>query len=109
MLLAGLSVLAVLFPPPVGPTPVAGIEVTRPLWVYWWMFTLENWFGLSAIVWGAGVLFGLLVLVPFIDRRPARYWRARPVAMILGALVLIGFLVLTLMMLFTSPAEHLGM
>src|ERR687898_2626007 len=45
VLLAGVSALAVLFPPAVGPTPVAGIEVTRPLWVYWWMYTLENWFG----------------------------------------------------------------
>src|SRR6266516_1752321 len=96
VLLAGLSLLAVLFPPAIGPTPVAGIEVTKPLWVYWWMFTLEDWFGLPAILWGAGVLFGLLVLLPFIDRRPARSWRARPVAMILGAAVLIAFIVLTL-------------
>jgi len=109
VLLAGLAVLAVLFPPPVGPTPVAGIEVTKPLWVYWWMFTLEDWFGLPAILWGAGVLFGLLVLLPFIDRRPARYWRARPVAMTLGAAVLIALIVLTVLMLFTTPAAHLGM
>ncbi|SRR6266487_3724774 len=109
VLLAGLSLLAVLFPPAIGPTPVAGIEVTKPLWVYWWMFTLEDWFGLPAILWGAGVLFGLLVLLPFIDRRPARSWRARPVAMILGAAVLIAFIVLTLLMVFTTPAAHLGM
>ncbi|HEY3033172.1 MAG TPA: cytochrome b N-terminal domain-containing protein [Streptosporangiaceae bacterium] len=109
VLLAGLSLLAVLFPPAIGPTPVAGIEVTKPLWVYWWMFTLEDWFGLPAILWGAGVLFGLLVLLPFIDRRPARSWRARPVAMILGAAVLIAFIVLTVLMVFTTPAAHLGM
>lgn len=108
MLLAGLSALAVLFPPAVGPTPVAGIEVTKPLWVYWWMFTLENWFGLSAILWGAGILFGLLVLLPFVDRRPARSWRARPVAITLGTLVLLAYLLFTVLMLFTSPAEHLG-
>jgi ubiquinol-cytochrome c reductase cytochrome b subunit len=109
VLLAGLGVLAVLFPPAIGPTPVAGIEVTKPLWVYWWMFTLENWFGLPAILWGAGILFGLLVLLPFIDRRPARSWRARPVAMILAAAVLIAFIVLTVLMAFTTPAAHLGM
>jgi len=109
VLLAGLSVLAVLFPPTVGPTPVAGIEVTKPMWVYWWMFTLEDWLGLSGILWGAGVLFGLLFLLPFIDRRPARYWRARPVAMILGSAVLVTFIVLTVLMVFTTPAEHLGM
>src|SRR6266511_278037 len=42
VLLAGLAVLAVVFPPGVGPTAVEGIAVTRPPWIYWWMFTLEN-------------------------------------------------------------------
>src|SRR6266540_5674025 len=106
-LLGVLSVLAVLFPPGVGPTPVEGIEVTRPPWIYWWMFTLENWIGLSGILWGAGVLFALLIAVPFVDRNPRRHWRDRPIAMTAGALV-IGFLiVLTILEAVTTPAEHL--
>ena len=109
VLIAGLIVLAVLFPPPVGPTPVAGIEVTKPLWIFWWMFTLENYQGLVGILWGGGVLFALLAAVPFIDRNPAWSWRARPIAMTLGALVLIAIIVLTLMMLVTTPAAHLNM
>ncbi|HEX6920193.1 MAG TPA: cytochrome b N-terminal domain-containing protein, partial [Actinomycetes bacterium] len=109
VLLAGLTALAVLFPPPIGPTPVAGIEVTKPMWVFWWMFTLENWIGLSGILWGAGVLFGLLFAVPFIDRNPARSWRARPVAITLGVAVLVALVVLSLLMAVTTPAAHLGM
>lgn len=109
VLLAGLTVLAVLFPPPIGPTPVAGIEVTKPMWVFWWMFTLENWIGLSGILWGAGVLFGLLFAVPFIDRNPARSWRARPIAITLGVAVLVALVVLSLLMAVTTPAAHLGM
>jgi ubiquinol-cytochrome c reductase cytochrome b subunit len=109
VLFAVLTVLAVLFPPAVGPTPVAGVEVTKPLWIFWWMFTLENWLGLSGIVWGGLALFGLLFAVPFIDRNPARSWRARPVAMTLGGLVLGALIVLTVLMAFTNPAEHLGM
>jgi ubiquinol-cytochrome c reductase cytochrome b subunit len=35
ILLGGLSVLAVVFPPGVGPTPVEGIEVSKPPWMYW--------------------------------------------------------------------------
>ena len=108
-MLAGLTAVAVLFPPPVGPTPVAGIEVTKPMWVFWWLFTLENWVGLSGIVWGAGVLFALLIAVPFVDRSPRRYWRTRPVAIALGVAVLAALIVLTLLMAFTSPAEHLEM
>jgi ubiquinol-cytochrome c reductase cytochrome b subunit len=107
ILLGGLSILAVVFPPGVGPNPVEGIEVTKPPWMYWWMFTLENWIGLSGILWGVGVLFGLLVLVPFVDRNPRRYWRQRPVAMVLGALVLAFLIVLTILEAITTPAQHL--
>ena len=42
--------VAVFLPPPVGATPVAGIEVTRPPWNFWWLYTLEDWFGLPAIL-----------------------------------------------------------
>ena len=109
VLTGGLGVLAVVFPPGVGPTPVEGVEVTKPPWMYWWMFTLENWVGLKGILWGAGILFALLVAVPFIDRSPRRYWRDRPIAMTAGVLVL-GFLtVLTILEAVTTPGEHLGM
>jgi ubiquinol-cytochrome c reductase cytochrome b subunit len=108
ILLGGLTIIAVLFPPGIGATPVEGIEVTRPPWMYWWMFTLENWIGLSGILWGAGALFVLLVAIPFIDRNPRRYWRQRPIAMLLGALVLVLLIVLTVLEAVTTPAQHLG-
>lgn len=102
-----LGVLAVLFPPEVGATPVEGIEVTRPPWMYWWMFTLENWVGLPGILWGTGVLFLLLIAVPFLDRSPRRYWRERPLAAGLGALVVVILLVLTVLEATTSAVQHL--
>jgi quinol-cytochrome oxidoreductase complex cytochrome b subunit len=107
--IGALGVLAVLFPPGIGATLVEGIEVTKPPWMYWWMFTLENWIGLSGILWGTGTLFALLIAVPFIDRRPERRWRRRPIALSLGALVLIALVVLTVLEAVTTPAEHLGM
>lgn len=109
ILLGVLAALAVVFPPGVGATPVEGIEVTRPPWMYWWMFTLENWIGLTGILWGAGVLFALLVAVPFLDRNPRPSWRHRPIAMTLGALVLVVIIVLTILEAVTTPAQHLGM
>ena len=108
ILLAALGALAVLLPPGVGPTPVEGIEVTRPLWMFWWVFTLENLFGLKAILAGSGVLFGLLVAVPFVDRNPNRWWRRRPVAMVALAIVLVALVVLTVMTAVTPPATHVG-
>ncbi len=109
VLLGILSVVAVIFPPAVGSTPVAGVEVTKPMWPFWWMFTLENWFGLPAILWGGLAFFLLLFAVPFIDRSPKRSWRTRPVAMTLGALVLATLMVLTILMAVTTPAAHLSM
>ena len=103
-----LGVLAVLFPPGIGPTPVEGIEVTKPPWMFWWLFTLENELGLPGILWGAGVLFGLLIAVPFIDRNPQRSWRKRPVAIGLCVLVLIAIIVLSILEAVTTPASHLG-
>lgn len=103
------GVLAVLAPPSVGAPPVAGIEITRPPWMFWWVFTLENWVGLSGILWGELAFFALLVAVPFIDRNEARWWRHRPLAMTLAASVTVALVVLTVLMAATPAKQHLGM
>ncbi len=108
ILLAAVGVLAVVRPPGVGATPIEGIEITKPLWVFWWMFTLENKIGLKGILYGSGALFALLIAVPFVDRNPQRWWRKRPVAVALGLLVLTAIVVLTIMEALTTPASHLG-
>jgi ubiquinol-cytochrome c reductase cytochrome b subunit len=105
---AAIGMLAVLRPPGVGATPVQGIEVTKPLWMFWWMFTLENKIGLKGILYGAGVLFGLLFALPFIDRNPKRWWRKRPVAITIAALVVAVLIVLTIMEALSTPVSHLG-
>ena len=104
-----LGILAVLVPPAVGPPPVEGLEITRPPWNFWWMFTLENWLGLPGILYGGGALFVLLTLLPFVDRNPERSWRRRPVAIGVGLLVLAAIVTLTFLMLTTAPKTHLGM
>lgn len=107
VVLGVLGILTVLFPPVVGPEPVAGIEVTLPPWPFWWMFTLENWMGLSGILWGGAALFVILALVPFVDRNARRHWRARPVAISLITLVLVAIIVLTILAVTTPAAKHL--
>ena len=108
VLFALVGALAIVRPPGVGATPVEGIEVTKPLWMFWWLFTLENKIGLKGILYGAGALFALLFAVPFIDRKPQRWWRKRPVAMSIAGLVLVIITVLTIMEALTTPASHLG-
>ena len=108
-LLGLLGILAVLAPPEVGPSPVAGIEVTRPPWSFWWLFTLEDWVGLPGILYGELGFFALLVILPFIDRNPNRYWRRRPVAMTVALAVVLVVVALTLLLTVTPAKQHLGM
>lgn len=103
-----LGILAVLYPPGIGPSPVEGIEVTKPPWMFWWLYTLEDWFGVKAILWGAIAMFGLLAAVPFVDRNPERSWRKRPVAMICFAAILVALTLLTVITAVGSVASHLG-
>jgi ubiquinol-cytochrome c reductase cytochrome b subunit len=107
VLVGALGVISVLFPPVIGPTPVEGIEVTKPPWPFLWMYALENWFGLPSILWGTGLLFALLVLLPFADRRPDRSWQRRPVVMVIAGLVVAALIVLTVIALVTTPVAHL--
>ena len=107
VLLGALTLLAVIFPPLIGSTPVEGIEVTKPTWPFLWMYALENWFGLPAILWGGGTLIALLILLPFADRNPRRAWRQRPIAITAAALVLALMVTLTLIALFSTPHAHL--
>lgn len=102
-----LGILAVLLPAALGSSPVAGIEITKPPWMFWWPFTLENWFGLPAILWGELTFFVLLAILPFADRNPHRWWRRRPVAMIAALVILLILVVLTLLMAITPAQVHL--
>lgn len=102
-----LGILAVVLPAALGPSPVAGIEVTKPPWMFWWPFTLENWLGLPAILYGELAFFIILVIVPFVDRNPNRLWRRRPIAMILGLVLLLVLIVLTILMAITPAQVHL--
>ena len=76
--------------------------------MFWWPFTLENWFGLPAIAWGEGTFFLILAILPFVDRNPERWWRKRPVAMAIALLVLLALITLTILMIVTPAKNHLG-
>lgn len=107
ILLAVLGALAILLPPGIGPPPVEGIEVTRPVWMFWWYLPLESRWGAQAILFAAGSVFVLLGALPFIDRNPNRWWRRRPVAMAALVIVLGAVIALTILTALTPPAAHL--
>ncbi|GAA3803251.1 cytochrome b [Streptomyces chiangmaiensis] len=106
VLLGVLSILAVVLPPVLGPTPVAGIEITRPLWMFWWFFPMEEWFGVASIVYVIVGVFGLIFLVPFLDRSPHRLWRQRKIAMAVATALLLSILAVTVEVWINNPKGH---
>src|SRR5574337_986906 len=63
-------VLSLIFPAPLGQPGVAGAEVTKPWWMFVWLFPAEAALGARALVIVPAVLAGLLALVPIVDRSP---------------------------------------
>ncbi|MFF7643959.1 cytochrome b N-terminal domain-containing protein [Streptomyces canus] len=101
-----LSVLAVVLPPVLGPTPVEGIEVTRPLWMFWWFFPMEQWFGVASIAFVIAAVFGLIFLVPFLDRGPKRRWQERPWATGSAVVLLLAIAAISVNVWIYNPKGH---
>ncbi|WBP85106.1 cytochrome b N-terminal domain-containing protein [Kitasatospora cathayae] len=106
VLLGALGVLAVLVPPVIGPTPVDGIEVTRPLWMFWWFFPFEEWFGIASIAIVIFALFALIIAVPFLDRGPRRRWQERKVSMGIALVLLAALVAITVEVWINNPKGH---
>jgi ubiquinol-cytochrome c reductase cytochrome b subunit len=104
-----ILVLAVLFPPIVGPAPVEGIEVTKPPWPFLPLFAIENWVGIAGLLWVSIGVFLLLALVPLLDRSPQRRSGQRHAALVVGTAIGIVTIYLALLAWFTEGAKHIGM
>lgn len=106
-LLGLVGALAVIFPQPIGPGPDPTMEVTKPPFVFFWLYAFEDWFGIRGILYAAVGFFGLLALVPWLDReRARRLWR-RPAMLGLGVVLLVIVIGLSLLVAFAPVAKHL--
>lgn len=107
--LLGLAgTLGVIFVQAIGPTPDPTIEVTKPPFLFYWLYAFEDWFGVRGIVYAGVVTFGLLALLPFVDRTPLRSIRCRPVVAVLGVALLLAIVALSIVVAVRPSAEHLG-
>jgi ubiquinol-cytochrome c reductase cytochrome b subunit len=104
-----LTVLAVLAPPPHGPAPVAGIEVTKPPWPMLWIYPVEDWVGVSGILWATMAIFLALFLVPVVDRGPERDPRKRIPMMIAAGVVVLTIIAFIIYAAVQPVASHIGM
>jgi ubiquinol-cytochrome c reductase cytochrome b subunit len=108
-LLVGLAAfVGVAKEPPADPNDSAYIP--RPEWYFLWLFEMLKYFP-GNIEWlGTAVIPVLLVLalllLPFYDRRPIRFWRKRPIAIAAMSLGVIGIVALTLMAVVSTPASE---
>jgi mono/diheme cytochrome c family protein len=105
-LLLGLAIfVGVVNEPPADPNDSSYIP--RPEWYFLWLFEMLKYFP-GVIEWlGTAVIPALLVLalllLPFYDRRPVRYWRKRPVAIAAMIVGTAGIITLTIMAAATTP------
>ena len=84
-----ICILALTIAPPLGEEPVLGLEVTKPPWQFVWIFALENLWVPSLIV-APPLIILFLAAIPFVDQNKERYWKKRPLAMV----VLVGFILI---------------
>lgn len=109
VLIGVLTLLAVLLPPGHGPAPVTGIEVTKPAWPLLWVYPVENWVGVSGILWATVVIFVALLIVPFVDRSEERSPKKRLAIVIPAAILVIAIIVLIIFAAIQPVAQHIGM
>jgi quinol-cytochrome oxidoreductase complex cytochrome b subunit len=100
--------LGVILVQRVGPTPDPTIEVTKPPFLFYWLYAFEDWFQVKGIIYAAAGFFGLLALLPFLDRTPLRTIRRRPVIAALGVALLIAIATLSILTAVRPVANHMG-
>ncbi len=108
VLIGVIMLLALLAPPPHGPAPVAGIEITKPPWPLLWIYPIEDWVGISGILWATIAIFVGLLIVPFVDRSEERDPRRRLGIVIPAAVVVLAIITMIVYAAVQPVATHIG-
>ncbi len=103
---AAVAAVAFFLKPELGPKPTPGIEVTKPMWMFLWLYSIEDWLGIKGLLYAPTALFALLALVPFIDRGSFRAPSRRKAMMVYGALLLLVLVGLVTYAEFSKPVAH---
>lgn len=107
IVLAAALFLSLTFPAPLGMPGVAGAEVTKPWWMFVWLFPAEAAWGARALVLVPGGLGLLLALVPIADRSPYLSPVRRKGLLIVAGLVLLIITISGVVAALQPVAEHL--
>ncbi len=105
LLLVLASVVSLLIEAPLGPAIVRGPETTKPPWLFLPLYPLEDVWGVRALLFAPIVIFGLLAIVPFVDRKRARRSDRRKVVLMAGFVALV-FLVAMAIYAYLAPTQQ---
>ncbi len=97
------AVMSIVLPQKIGPAPVQGIEVTKPLWMFLPIYFAEDFIGVVALLVLPAIIGIILVAFPLINRDGSR---RHMVYYIFLSLVVIVTLII-LYVLFTPPVAHM--
>jgi len=86
---------------------VAGAEVTKPWWMFVWLFPAEAAWGAQALVIVPAILAVLLALVPTLDRSPYMSPARRRVLLIGAGLILVVIVISGIVATLQPVAAHL--
>ncbi len=108
ILLAVVMALALLLPAPIGQHGMPGAEVTKPWWMFVWLFPAEAALGARALIIVPAILGSLLLLVPVIDRSPYLNPLRRKWVLIVAGIILLILIIGGIVAVLQPIAEHLG-
>ena len=109
IVVVGLAIfIGVSAEPPADPND--STYVPRPEWYFLWLFQLLKYFP-GQIEWVGTTVFPAfavlaLLLLPFYDRSPFRYWRRRKFAIVVGGLATLSLIALTIIAVATTPPNE---
>lgn len=109
IVLVGLAVfIGVSADPPADPND--STYIPRPEWYFLWLFQLLKYFP-GQIEWVGTTVFPAfavlaLLLLPFYDRSPFRYWRKRKFAIVVGGLATLSLIAFTILAVVTTPPNE---
>ncbi len=106
ILVAAVTLVAIIFPHGLLAPGVEGFEVTKPFWPFLFIYAAENLFGMTGMIIAPGLLFGFLAVVPFSDRQDGSLAKGTRVAGVVLFVVVVGAIIYAAL----APGQsHLGM
>ncbi len=107
VLLAILLGLSFFLPPGMLDAPQAGVEMTKPPWLFWLFYPIESAMGIIGILVGAMLVALGLLLIPILGMaigEEKRLYRVVNTIVLIGLIVWLGLMVITY---FSPVMQHL--